>query len=103
MPINVPAAISCLLFIYVFLLRSIVNLPLYITKVIAANTAKGSRITHILKKRSGPKREALICAAVFELHNGHAADVAENITKIIKNTNLIFRTKDIQLVFQLLC
>lgn len=71
--------------------------------MIAANTAKGSRIINIFNKRSGPKREALICAAVFELHNGHAADVAENITKIIKNANFIFGAKDIQLVFQLLC
>jgi hypothetical protein len=42
------------------------------------NIIKGNKMINIVKKKSGPKREALICTAVFELQNGHALDVKEN-------------------------
>ncbi len=46
--------------------------------VITENIMNGNKMINILKKKSGPKREALICTAVFELQNGHALDVKEN-------------------------
>jgi hypothetical protein len=49
--------------------------------MITENSAKGNKVINRLKKKSGPKREALIWIAVFELQNGHASDTKESRMK----------------------
>jgi len=48
--------------------------------MMAEKIIKGNMVTNKLNGRSGPKREALISFAVFELQNGQACAEAE-ITK----------------------
>jgi hypothetical protein len=49
--------------------------------MITENSAKGNKVMNRLKKKSGPKIEALIWIAVFELQKGHASDTKESRMK----------------------
>jgi hypothetical protein len=44
--------------------------------------ANGNTVTDKLNRKSGPKRDALICEAVCDLQNGQAIGLRENNNKI---------------------